>query len=75
MSVTAAHALASGVWRQAVGASRVFCQPEIEEVEECPPKYDLFGPQGREMGKAYLLSAAPPRGGRSSTWKELWGVH
>lgn len=25
------------------------------------------------MGKAYLLSAAPPRGGRSSTWKEQWG--
>ena len=35
VSVTATHALAGGVWWQVLGA---FCQPEIEEVEECPPK-------------------------------------
>ena len=73
MSVTAIHALAGGVWRQVVGAICAFCQPEIEEVEGCPPKYDPFAPQVREMGKAYLLSAAPLRAGRSSTWKEQWG--
>lgn len=66
MPVTATHALAGGVWRQVVGAICAVCQPEIEEVERCPPKYDPFAPQGREMGKAYLLSAAPPRGGRAS---------
>lgn len=74
MSVTATHALAGGVWGQVVGAICAFFQSKIEAVKGCSPKYDPFVPQRREMSKAYLLSAATPRWGRSLFGRSSEGI-